>query len=84
LGMLSPEGEPRVVGSSETDAGASVNAILELNLPLPQAKQQASAVFEQSYIQRVLAQHGGNVSRAAAASGIALRYFQLINARHRK
>jgi hypothetical protein len=32
----------------------------------------------------VLEQHGGNVARAAAASGIARRYFQLIRARTRR
>jgi two-component system response regulator HydG len=31
--------------------------------------------FERRYVERVLAKHGGNVTRAAAASGIARRYF---------
>jgi two-component system, NtrC family, response regulator HydG len=37
--------------------------------------------FEREYVARVLARHGGHIGRAAAASGIARRYFQLIRAR---
>jgi hypothetical protein len=37
--------------------------------------------FEQRYVARVLAQHGGNVTRAAEASGIARRYFNIIRSR---
>jgi DNA-binding NtrC family response regulator len=39
--------------------------------------------FERRYVERILAKHGGNVARAAAASGIARRYFQIIRARSR-
>jgi hypothetical protein len=39
------------------------------------------AEFEKRYVERVLAEHGGVVSRAAVASGIARRYFNLIKAR---
>ena len=45
------------------------------------ARQRILDAFERAYVERVLAQHGGNVVRAAAASGIARRYFQLIRAR---
>ena len=40
--------------------------------------------FERRYVEEVLARHQGNVAQAAAASGIARRYFQLIRARSRK
>jgi hypothetical protein len=39
------------------------------------------AEFEKRYVRRVLEMHDGNVGKAAAASGIALRYFQLLKAR---
>jgi DNA-binding NtrC family response regulator len=55
--------------------------VLALDLPFPQARQRVLDAFERAYIERVLAQHGGSVARAAAASGIARRYFQLIRAR---
>jgi hypothetical protein len=41
------------------------------------------AEFERFFVERILAKHGGNVSRAAAASGIARRYFQVLKTRHR-
>ena len=36
------------------------------------------------YVERVLDKHGGSVVRAAAASGIARRYFQIVRARSSK
>jgi ActR/RegA family two-component response regulator len=39
--------------------------------------------FERFFVERVLAKHDGNVSRAAAASGIARRYFQILRTRSR-
>jgi DNA-binding NtrC family response regulator len=61
-----------------------VSTVLALDLPLPHAKQRMIAIFEAAYVARLLAKHGGNVTRASAASGVAHRYFQLLNARHRK
>ncbi len=40
--------------------------------------------FERRYLEAVLARHGGTLGRAAAASGVARRYFQILRARHRK
>jgi transcriptional regulator with GAF, ATPase, and Fis domain len=61
--------------------GDSIDEILRLGLPLPRARERAVQELERRYVERVLAEHGGSVARAAAASGIALRYFQLIRAR---
>jgi DNA-binding NtrC family response regulator len=55
--------------------------VLAANLPLPAARQRVVDAFERAYIERVLAAHGGNVSRAAEASGIARRYFQILRAK---
>jgi two-component system response regulator HydG len=38
-------------------------------------------VFERRYVEQVLAEHGGNVLRAAAASGVARRQFQRVKGR---
>jgi two-component system response regulator HydG len=62
--------------------GDPIEAILGLDLPLTRARERVVEEFERRYVQRVLAQHNGNVSSAAAASGIARRYFQLLRARH--
>jgi two-component system, NtrC family, response regulator HydG len=59
-------------------------SVLELDLPLPRAKQRILAAFEAAFVARLLTKHGGNVSKAAAASGVAHRYFQILHARHRK
>src|SRR5262249_16429241 len=57
---------------------------LPANLPRPAARQRVVDAFERAYIERVLAAHGGNVSRAAEASGIARRYFQILRAKSEK
>ena len=61
-----------------------VSEVLAMDLPLPQARQRIVDEFERRYVERALAQQGGSVTLAAAASGIALRNFQLIRARQKK
>lgn len=65
-------------GGVFTDA---IDSVLALDLPLPRARAQIVEEFERRYVERVLDRHGGVVARAAAASGIALRYFQLLRAK---
>jgi DNA-binding NtrC family response regulator len=62
--------------------GDGIEAVLALDLPLVRARERVVEAFERRYVQRVLAQHGGNVTSAAAASGIARRYFQVLKAKH--
>ncbi len=66
--------------SSEPDTDPT-NALIESDLPFVVARQRVIDAFERRYVERVLALHGGNVSRAARASGIARRNFQLLRAR---
>jgi DNA-binding NtrC family response regulator len=85
LGDLAPiqTSRPPPAESPPPRAGAEViEAVLALDLPLVRARERVVEEFERRYVQRVLAQHGGNVTNAAAASGIARRYFQLLRARH--
>ncbi len=42
------------------------------------------ATFERAYIQKLLERHGGNVTRAAEASGIGRRYFTKLASRQKK
>jgi transcriptional regulator with GAF, ATPase, and Fis domain len=58
--------------------------ILALDLPFPRARDRVLGEFEQRYVERVLRAHGGNVARAAAASGIGRRYFAMIRTRSGK
>jgi DNA-binding NtrC family response regulator len=59
--------------------GANVIAdVLGQRLPLSTARAHVVEAFEQLYLEQVLAEHNGSVVRAAAASGIARRYFQIL------
>jgi transcriptional regulator with GAF, ATPase, and Fis domain len=60
-----------------------IDDILEADLPLQRAREAVVHEFERRYVERVLARHGGNVVRAAEASGIARRYFQILRARYK-
>lgn len=61
----------------------SIDKVLDLDLALPESRERVVAEFERRYVERVLAKHGGNVARAAAASGVARRYFQIVKARQK-
>jgi DNA-binding NtrC family response regulator len=67
--------------AAEQQAGDVVMRVLERDLPLTRARNELVAEFERLYVARVLAQHGGNVTKAATASGIGRRYFQMLRAR---
>jgi hypothetical protein len=60
-----------------------LQSVLERDLPLSHARQEVLDEFYRRYVGRVVAQHGGNITRAAAASGLAHRYFQSLRARGR-
>ena len=60
-----------------------LTAVIEEDLPFPTARERVVKEFERRYVERVLARHGGSVVRAARASGVAHRYFQLVRARVR-
>jgi transcriptional regulator with GAF, ATPase, and Fis domain len=93
LGDLAPPpgapGTPGARASSPPSPSANVVAgdddfvhrVLEQDLPLPRARQEVVDEFERRYVERVLTKHGGNVTRAAHASGIARRYFYAIKNR---
>jgi DNA-binding NtrC family response regulator len=66
--------------SSTTDA---IEAVLELELSYPEAKRRVTAEFDRRYVAHALRSSDGHVGRAAAASGIAGRYFRQIRARTR-
>jgi ActR/RegA family two-component response regulator len=61
--------------------GDVIDGVLALDLPLVRSRERVVQEFERRSVQRVLAQHGGNVTNAAAASGIARRYFQVLRAK---
>ncbi len=52
------------------------------DLPYAAAKARVLQDFEKRYLKHVLDKHQGNISRAAAASGIARRYFYVLMSKH--
>jgi DNA-binding NtrC family response regulator len=77
--------EPGATTKAAVDAspGRAFEALLDALLPYEEARPRVLELFQRVYIDRVLATAQGNVQRAAALSGLALRYFQLLRARHR-
>jgi two-component system response regulator HydG len=68
-------------------AGASGDVIrdeLERGTPFRLARDRVLAEFERRYLEHMLARHGGNVTKAAQASGIGRRYFTMIATRQRR
>jgi DNA-binding NtrC family response regulator len=72
---------PRAPSAAAADP---IQEIIDLDLPFPIARDKIVAVFEQRYVDAVLARHGGNVTHAAHASGVGRRYFQTIRGRHKE
>jgi two-component system response regulator HydG len=69
--------------AAQAGSDAVIDGILALELPLPRAREKLVEAFERRYVERVFQRYGGNVVRAAAASGIARRYFQILRARYK-
>lgn len=55
-----------------------VTRALETGLPLPAARAMVVEELERRFVEGALAKHGGNVTRAAAASGLTRRYFHIL------
>jgi two-component system, NtrC family, response regulator HydG len=69
---------------SKTTSPDFIEHVLGESLALPIARLRVVEEFERRYIARALEQYGGNVARAAEASGIARRYFQLLRGGRRR
>jgi DNA-binding NtrC family response regulator len=69
----------------EAAAGGAgmLERVLATNLGYSEARQRVLEEFEAAYLEKALADSGGNVAAAAASSGIARRHFQRIRARRR-
>ncbi len=80
-------GSVRLEAVLANDGGAggddAVARVIGMNLPFIRARQEMLRIFEARYVGSVLKQQGGNVSKAAAASGLARRYFQILRSRGR-
>jgi two-component system, NtrC family, response regulator HydG len=77
---LATDDEPRSVAA---DGDGALERIVARGLPLNVARQEVLEELERRFVEKALAEHGGNVTRAAAASGIARRQFQRVKRRLR-
>jgi len=59
-----------------------MDRVVDSGLQLIPARERVVHEFERRYVKKLLDRHGGNVTKAAAASGIARRYFHRLKARH--
>lgn len=75
---VSPSSPPKADGAQD-----SIEHFVDMDLPFPQARDRILEEFEARYVARLLQRHGGDVAKAAAASGIGRRYFQKLKARSR-
>jgi DNA-binding NtrC family response regulator len=67
-------------GRSEEGSGI-LEQIVASGLTFATARQRVIEEFEQRYVERVLTEHGDNITHAAAASGIARRQLQRVKSR---
>jgi len=76
------EALPAGAGASPAKEDALAD-VLAMKLPFARARQEMLRRFEARYVASVLEEQRGNVSKAAAASGLARRYFQILKSRAR-
>jgi DNA-binding NtrC family response regulator len=90
LGHLGSQRSSARVGTMKTEPPASFSAgdpvarVLAEDLPFPIARRRVLDEFERLFVERLLTQHGGDTAKAAAAAGVARRYFQILQARKSK
>jgi DNA-binding NtrC family response regulator len=81
---IAPAEDEGEAPAQSVDMHDFIESVLASRLPLVQARARVVDHFERRYVERVLDEHGGNVVRAAEASGIARRHFHRLRARARK
>lgn len=78
LGQLTPVTSETHPPPSSRDV---IDQLLAQHLTLPEARRRLTAIFERRYVEHALQRSGGNVSKAAEASGIARRHFQTLKSK---
>jgi DNA-binding NtrC family response regulator len=58
-----------------------IASVLAQRLPLAEARKRVVDELERRYLEQVLAENGGDVARAAEASGIGRRYFNMLRSK---
>jgi len=79
-----PTNSARTEPPRESSAGRELDALIAALLPYDEARFRAIEIFQEYYVEQALAAAGGSVPKAAAAAGIAVRYFHLLRAKLRR
>jgi two-component system, NtrC family, response regulator HydG len=66
---------------SRPPGGDAIDRFVDMDLPFPRARDRILEEFEARYVASLLQRHGGDIAKAAAASGIGRRYFQKLKSR---
>lgn len=82
-GLFMKESRDLDDGGSHREGADFIDAVVAKNLELSEARDKILREFEKRYVERLLEIHQGDVSKAAAASGIGERYLRVIRARVR-
>jgi hypothetical protein len=80
LGGLDCEVSGVEPGAEEGAPTGAFGWLLAQDLAFPVARTRLLDEFKRAFVARALACNSGNITRAAAASGLARRYFQILRA----
>jgi len=78
LAHAEPLGQPSPESSASGALPDVITQLIRTGVPFSKARVLAIEEFERRYVQSVLDKHGGNVTRAAQASGIGRRHFHML------
>jgi DNA-binding NtrC family response regulator len=76
-----PQGRRGRRGHPLANHGDSIARVLAAELPWAEARQAVLDELEGRYVEHMLGTHGGNMTRAAAAAGVARRHFYRMKTR---
>jgi DNA-binding NtrC family response regulator len=83
LGDGGPPAPRPVEGTEPVTTDDVIGRVIHEGIPFARARRMVQDTFVRRYVESLLARHGGNVSKAASASGIARRYFQMLRSGRR-
>jgi two-component system, NtrC family, response regulator GlrR len=83
-GLPAASARPSAPAPDGATPAPSPSPSLDLSRPFIEAREELLARFEKSYLDAMLARHGGNISRAARAAGLDRMHFKRLLARHQR
>lgn len=81
LGHVQDESAPSSLSPAPEFLPSGLESLVPLSLPLKEAREKWTEAFESIYVRAMLAETGGNVTRAAERAGVSRRFLQRTLAR---